>query len=170
MSIYKGGRCMARPKRWRELEIINGVYSVELSNWKYFNDYITKEWLDFPNYVWRGQRKASWKLEPTLDRILREQGKPNNLRVRAKHLEKFKYAARGRRGSNPPSLEEDDWWALGQHNFLATPLLDWTASPYVAAYFAFSESNNEDEKVSIFALDEARIDDKEKQLIKEAFL
>ena len=78
----------------------------------------------------------------------------------SKHLLEFKYAVRGRRGSNPPSInDENEWWALGQHHGLATPLLDWTKSPFVAAYFAFIEvAEPQTTHRAIFALHQPTIE------------
>lgn len=100
--------------------------------------------LSFNSYIWRGQRDAAWQLLPTLYRLLKAEGLDRYAATLARdaQLKEFKLAARGRRGQNPPALAtEDEWWALGQHHGLATPLLDWTTSPFVAAFFAFSETS-----------------------------
>jgi hypothetical protein len=89
--------------------------------------------LEYTSYVYRGQGDANWKLEPSLDRVIKNPKSP----MREALLSRFKYETRGRRGANPPTMSDDsDWWALGQHHGLMTPLLDWTESPFVALYFA----------------------------------
>lgn len=131
---------MARKPRWKRIPTTDGITEIELFSWKYFHDFVYQEMLERKTYIWRGQRSDTWKLMSTLDRAL--VGRPSK-KLRNKHLEDFQFSVRGRRGPTPPNnLSENDWWALGQHYGLATPLLDWTSSPFTAAFFAFAQKKS----------------------------
>ncbi len=101
------------------------------------------------SYVFRGHASENWKLESTLKRRILETG---NSTIENGVLEVFKKHCLGRRGHNPSSLSESEWWALGQHFGLDTPLLDWSDSPYVATFFAFNSDNTETDNVVVWLL------------------
>lgn len=135
--------------------IVDGLTSITFTSWRFFADFVTQDFLEYNSYIYRGQSNSAWLLEPSLDRLLKMlPPETNHEKVIFRHLGAFIQAVRGRRGLNPPKIEtEDDWWALGQHHGLATPLLDWTKSPFVAAFFAYATVDPTTvEYVAIFAL------------------
>lgn len=150
----------SRFQEFARKNIKDGIVQIEVTSWIEFNEFICGDLLDFKFYIWRGQRSSEWLLQPTLVRTLNNKEGDKDVIAR-EHLDNFKYATRGRRGSNPIGLKDDsEWWALGQHHGLATPLLDWTTSPFVAAFFAFAEESEEDKYRAIYALNESEILDK----------
>lgn len=144
-------------KAGAERKIGAGFHEVRLHSWRDFVAYVCDDMRNYQSYIWRGHRRDDWKLEPTLTRLQRESSVSSvqNWDFALQHLEKFKFAVRGRRGQNPPEIkDENEWWALGQHHGLATPLLDWTTSPFVAAFFSFCDlfDHNQTEYRAVFAL------------------
>jgi hypothetical protein len=134
---------MPKKPRWTETPGFHGAMDITFTSWRYFFDFINQRFLDYKGYIFRGQANEAWPLRSSLDRVLLERtGKPSR-EARQEHLRRFVLAARGRRGVSPPRIDaENEWWALGQHHGLATPLLDWTESPFVALYFAFVDLND----------------------------
>ena len=114
----------------------NGIIDIALEQWNKFHGVIAKLF-EHGDFIWRGQT-CDWPLKSKFDRMVKsKQDRETKL---VEHKSNFLRAIKGRRGNNPPQLENpEDIWAIGQHFGLATPLLDWTESPFVAAYFAFRE-------------------------------
>lgn len=116
-----------------------GRLTVRLRSFAHFDAYIRS--LDFRSdfFVWRGHASTAWRLSTSLDRLRERASLGVHEALTANHLKRFKLAARGRLGGGASPQDDDEWWALGQHYGLATPLLDWTASPFVASFFAYQE-------------------------------
>lgn len=154
---------------WMRLASGDGIVTYRLAHWQAFFDFLEAEVFAGATYrgslLWRGQRRSDWSLSSSLDRVFERLGIIGSgtavLEERSlDHLRAFKLAARGRRGLNPPRLVEPiEWWALGQHYGLATPLLDWSRSPFAAAYFAFEELASDPTPYRVvFGLDQGLIE------------
>ena len=151
-------------------EVINGFQDITFSSWRGAFDDLYERMLNYRECIWRGQRCDDWLLESTLARLKKKTKHAGiSIPILGDHLERFKYAIRGRRGPSPPLLEKDnDLWALGQHYGLASPLLDWTESPFVAAYFAFIDTGERQTDFrAVYCLHRPSVEKKAKQLLAE---
>ncbi|MFW2571941.1 FRG domain-containing protein [Legionella sp. 29fVS95] len=116
----------------------------QFSDWGDFTSFIYEYKDKLKNCIYRGQRDPTWRLTPTIYRFVSSANRDQIIRLRNIHLDFFKKHTRGRHtiSFTDPSDSEENWWALGQHYGLVTPLLDWVYSPYVAAFFSFNAQKN----------------------------
>jgi hypothetical protein len=99
-------------------------------------------------YLFRGVANADWKLVSSFDRQF--PAAEDRQRLSLALLQAFREACDGQ-VDRAALVDDDALLAVGQHHGLPTRLLDWTTSPFVAAFFALSDALTYPERVGKLA-------------------
>ncbi len=145
-----GKKTRRTPTSRRSRDAGSPVDTVRVESWDEYLSWVTR--YPFPGWAFRGHADADWPLTSTLTRTLIERRiKPTLWEAQEERsLRIFKRKAHHFLERTPEEDEEFEWLALMQHHGAPTRLLDFTWSPYVAAFFAL-ESGTKD--AAIWAID-----------------
>jgi hypothetical protein len=113
----------------------------KIITWASFKSGITKYVANPGDFIWRGHANEHWTLTSSFHRRSKAAGVTLK-QYREQVLPDVAYEVSSMLNQEfdldqPRDLHS--FLALLQHHGFPTPLLDWTTSPYVAAYFAFRE-------------------------------
>ncbi len=138
--------------------------TTRLRTWSAFKQRILEDYVrlavDKRNmFCFRGHGDARWPLRSTLDRVKEFDSDSERLLYSNIVLHQFRQELIGLQG--PKQIPEGkSLELLARHHGLPSPLLDWTESPYIAAFFAFQDAiDAKSKKVGIWALNRRRIDE-----------
>ncbi|HEU0053097.1 MAG TPA: FRG domain-containing protein, partial [Longimicrobium sp.] len=106
------------------------------------------------SWAFRGQPNAAWGLETSLARYFRKTGVTDpgiRMKQEERILRIFRRKAHLQLQHIPDERDAFEWLALMQHHGAPTRLLDFTWSPYVAAFYALA-TPTEAEEAAIWAV------------------
>jgi FRG domain len=107
-------------------------------------------------FLFRGQGSSDWPLVSSFDRWF-EGPKSAKRKVSEELIKTFEEECAGLAIEREIWTDEPRRLALAQHHGIPTRLLDWTASPYIAAFFAFAgvkaRAPKEEDQVAVWCLD-----------------
>jgi FRG domain len=130
------------------------VASQSVTTWSEFKEYASKS--EPFRYMYRGQENNNWKLRTSFHRT----GRASLYRFLSEDLNALHRHLSGltaHRFNLSDPLDNAAFMHLVQHHGYPTPLLDWTSSPFIAAYFAFKSLRRDritaDNRVRILIFD-----------------
>jgi hypothetical protein len=122
--------------------------------------------VDKTGWAWRGHGDSRWSLVSSLERAVR------HLKARRRDTEEMLYQTFTRRAHHylPEELTDKadylQWLSIMQHYGAPTRLLDWSYSPYIAAFFAFENATNPDGSCAVWAINFVWCGRQAKKLLK----
>ncbi len=118
---------------------VGPVKAQQCDSWEAFKTWVNRIRADKDVVMFRGHGSNAFQLRTTLHRVGRhrlERYCSEELRMFSAHAE----AVLETRLNLSDGADYATLLGLAQHHGLPTPLLDWTSSPYIAAFFAFSDA------------------------------
>lgn len=119
---------------------------IRINTFTEFHDII--EQYDARTAVYRGVKSVELSLLPKIGRIVPPSFISSKEENEKEILRLFKQRAFAYLDFTPAS--DWDWLAIGQQYGLPTRLLDWTANPLVACFFAVQELTNDDSVIYVY--------------------
>ena len=125
-------------------------YEIQLDDWRQIH--AIADALPNPHFLFRGQEVSEWPLSSSLERaLLRDRATPfrpdSALRAASQSERWMIHEFQKRHHLYDPTAPTPggpfEWLALMQHHGAPTRLLDFTASVYVAAFFALADAGGE---------------------------
>jgi hypothetical protein len=126
--------------------------------WNTYKAYIDSITLSGQSLLYRGQSNSSWGLVSTYHRLA-EPGDPAIYWQVLSLVHDYVSTWVGKTWNLANDVELAAFVGFLQHNGFPTPLLDWTRSPYAAAYFAYEGVNDlfpQSDHVAVFCFDSVR--------------
>ncbi len=124
-----------------------GYYKqIDLKTWSEFKELVEEPRLE---WIYRGQSNSEWELETSLER--------SNIIDTFSEFEKelydeFRKGAPFYLGNENLPITRLQWFSMMQHFGAPSRLMDFTKSPYIAAYFAFEQASPNAEKIAIWVV------------------
>jgi len=127
---------------------------IRVRSWSHYLELVKSSKYNF--WAFRGQADEKWELWSTLPRFLNDRGvHPSHWRHQEwRSVQKFQSRAHHFLQHVPTLDDTFQWLALMQHHGAPTRLIDFTWSPYVAAFFALENSTT---NAAVWAVNGAKI-------------